>query len=87
MCVQKTLHNPSQTQSISSQGLAKGVYVVQLKAGNAVFSKKGTIAIIANHYQSVKNLHLVKKDGGFFYGPKSSFTTTISLSKTAIKKR
>ena len=36
----KTLHNPSQTQSISTQGLAKGVYVVQLKAGNAVFSKK-----------------------------------------------
>ncbi len=36
----KTLHNPSQTQSISTQGLAKGVYVVQLKAGNAMFSKK-----------------------------------------------
>ena len=36
----KTLHNPSQTQSISTQGLAKGVYVVKLKAGNAVFSKK-----------------------------------------------
>ena len=36
----KTLHNPSQTQQISTQGLAKGVYVVQLKAGNALFSKK-----------------------------------------------
>ena len=36
----KTLHNPSQTQKISTQGLAKGVYVVQLKAGNALFSKK-----------------------------------------------
>ena len=36
----KTLYNPSQTQSISTQGLAKGVYVVQLKAGNAMFSKK-----------------------------------------------
>ena len=36
----KTLHNPSQTQSVSTQGLAKGVYVVQLKAGNALFSKK-----------------------------------------------
>ena len=36
----KTLHNPSQTQNISTQGLAKGVYVVQLKAGNALFSKK-----------------------------------------------
>ena len=36
----KTLHNPSQTQKISTQGLAKGVYVVQLKAGNAMFSKK-----------------------------------------------
>ncbi len=36
----KTLHNPSQTQSISTKGLAKGVYVVQLKAGNALFSKK-----------------------------------------------
>ena len=36
----KTLLNPSQTQSISTQGLAKGVYVVQLKAGNAMFSKK-----------------------------------------------
>jgi hypothetical protein len=36
----KTLHNPSQTQSISTQGLAKGVYIVQLKAGNAMFSKK-----------------------------------------------
>ena len=36
----KTLHSPSQTQSISTQGLAKGVYVVQLKAGNAMFSKK-----------------------------------------------
>ena len=36
----KTLHNATQTQSISAQGLAKGVYVVQLKAGNAMFSKK-----------------------------------------------
>jgi hypothetical protein len=36
----KTLHSPTQTQSISTQGLAKGVYVVQLKAGNAMFSKK-----------------------------------------------
>ena len=36
----KTLNNPTQTQSISTQGLAKGVYVVQLKAGNAMFSKK-----------------------------------------------
>jgi len=36
----KTLHNPSQTQSISTQGLAKGVYVVQLKASNTMFSKK-----------------------------------------------
>ena len=36
----KTLHNQAQTQSISTQGLAKGVYVVQLKAGNALFSKK-----------------------------------------------
>ena len=36
----KTLHNEAQTQSISTQGLAKGVYVVQLKAGNAMFSKK-----------------------------------------------
>ena len=36
----KTLNNATQTQSISTQGLAKGVYVVQLKAGNAVFSKK-----------------------------------------------
>ena len=36
----KTLHNPSQTHSISTKGLAKGVYVVQLKAGNALFSKK-----------------------------------------------
>ena len=36
----KTLYNPSQTQKISTQGLAKGVYVVQLKAGNALFSKK-----------------------------------------------
>ena len=36
----KTLHTPSQTQSVSTQGLAKGVYVVQLKAGNALFSKK-----------------------------------------------
>ena len=36
----KTLHNATQTQSISTQGLAKGVYVVQLKAGNALFSKK-----------------------------------------------
>ena len=36
----KTLHNPSQTQRISTQGLVKGVYVVQLKAGNALFSKK-----------------------------------------------
>ena len=36
----KTLHNPSQTQIISTQGLSKGVYVVQLKAGNALFSKK-----------------------------------------------
>ena len=36
----KTLHNPSQTQSISTQGLAKGVYVVLLKTGNAMFSKK-----------------------------------------------
>ena len=36
----KTLHNPSQTQSISTQGLARGVYIVKLKAGNAMFSKK-----------------------------------------------
>ena len=36
----KTLNNTTQTQSISTQGLAKGVYVVQLKAGNAMFSKK-----------------------------------------------
>ena len=36
----KTLNNATQTQSISTQGLAKGVYVVQLKAGNAMFSKK-----------------------------------------------
>ena len=36
----KTLNNPTQTQSISTKGLAKGVYVVQLKAGNAMFSKK-----------------------------------------------
>ena len=36
----KTLNNATQTQSISAQGLAKGVYVVQLKAGNAMFSKK-----------------------------------------------
>lgn len=36
----KTLHNQALTQSISTQGLAKGVYVVQLKAGNALFSKK-----------------------------------------------
>jgi len=36
----KTLNNPTQTQSISTQGLAKGVYVVKLKAGNAMFSKK-----------------------------------------------
>ena len=36
----KTLNNPTQTQSISTRGLAKGVYVVQLKAGNAMFSKK-----------------------------------------------
>ena len=36
----KTLHNQALTQIISTQGLAKGVYVVQLKAGNALFSKK-----------------------------------------------
>ena len=36
----KTLHNPSQTQSISTQGLAKGVYVVQLKASNTMITKK-----------------------------------------------
>ena len=36
----KTLNNTTQTQSISTQGLAKGVYVVQLKVGNAMFSKK-----------------------------------------------
>ena len=36
----KTLNNATQTQSISTQGLAKGVYVVQIKAGNAMFSKK-----------------------------------------------
>lgn len=36
----KTLNNTTQTQSISTQGLAKGVYVVQLKAGNAMISKK-----------------------------------------------
>ena len=40
MVSKKTLHNPTQTQKISTQGLAKGVYVVQLKAGNALFSKK-----------------------------------------------
>ena len=36
----KTLNTATQTQSISTQGLARGVYVVQLKAGNAMFSKK-----------------------------------------------
>ena len=36
----KTLNNATQTQSISTQGLARGMYVVQLKAGNAMFSKK-----------------------------------------------
>jgi len=36
----KTLNTATQTQSISTQGLARGVYVVKLKAGNAMFSKK-----------------------------------------------
>ena len=36
----KTLNTATQTQSISTQGLARGVYVVQLKAGNTMFSKK-----------------------------------------------
>ena len=74
----KTLHNPSQTQSISTQGLAKGVYVVQLKAGNAVFSKKVLLQVIANLLPNRKNLHLVKKGGGFFMSY-SLISTTISL--------
>ena len=36
----KTLNNLTQNQRISTQGLAKGIYVVQLKAGNTLFSKK-----------------------------------------------
>ena len=36
----KTLNTATQTQSISTQELARGVYVVKLKAGNAMFSKK-----------------------------------------------
>ena len=36
----KTLNTATQTQSISTQGLARGVFVVKLKAGNAMFSKK-----------------------------------------------
>ena len=36
----KALDSSQSAQQISTQGLAKGVYVVQLKAGNALFSKK-----------------------------------------------
>ena len=36
----KKLHSTTQTQSISTLGLTRGIYVLQLKAGNAMFSKK-----------------------------------------------
>jgi len=36
----KTLANNVNTQTISTQGLAAGIYVVKLKSGNTVFTKK-----------------------------------------------
>ena len=36
----KKLHSTTQTQSISTLGLTRGMYVLKLKAGNAMFSKK-----------------------------------------------
>jgi len=36
----KTLNNTAETQQISTQGLASGVYIIKLKAGDQAISKK-----------------------------------------------
>ena len=36
----KTLNNTAATQQISTQGLASGVYIINLKAGDQAISKK-----------------------------------------------
>jgi hypothetical protein len=38
--VSKTLENHINTQTISTQGLATGIYVIKLKSGNTVLTKK-----------------------------------------------
>jgi hypothetical protein len=38
--VSKTLENNINTQTISTQGLATGIYVIKLKSGNTVLTKK-----------------------------------------------
>ena len=38
--ISKSLANNINTQTISTQGLAAGIYVVKLKSGNTVFTKK-----------------------------------------------
>ncbi|MGY8922074.1 MAG: T9SS type A sorting domain-containing protein, partial [Flavobacteriales bacterium] len=37
---EKALNPATATQTISTQGLVSGLYIIQLKSGNQVFTKK-----------------------------------------------